>query len=116
MLGLAQNFAEQCSFLSQINQKCLFFELAPVVVVPSFYLFVGVSSLDERDEESDERPLCAAAPFAVVVLVPILRLFIPVMPMVTFPVSFFTIFIFDDSSKLYDRLYAVFVFDEPPFA
>jgi hypothetical protein len=69
-------------------------------------LLVGVSSLDEKDEESDERPFYAASPFEFALVYPILRLVIPVMPMFVFPLSFFTTFIFDDSNKLYDRLYA----------
>jgi hypothetical protein len=67
-------------------------------------LFVGVSSLDESDEESDEIPFYAANPFEFAPVTPILRLFIPVMPTFVFPLSFFTIFTFDDSNKLYDRL------------
>ena len=67
---------------------------------------VGVSSPDESDDESDERPFCANTPFVFVTVVPFFSLFMPVRPMFGFPLSFLPIFYFEDSSKLYDRLYA----------
>ena len=82
----------------------MFLELAPPVVVEPvavFYLLVGVaSSLDDRSEESDDKPLVCVIPFNYAPSAPVVRFFKPTIPSCVVAPSFLTIFCFEDSSKL----------------
>ena len=82
----------------------MFFELAPPVVVEPVAVLdlpVGVaSSLDDKDEESDDKLLDCVIPFDTAPSAPVFRLFKLFIPNCVVPPSFFTIFCFEDSNRL----------------